>query len=220
MEMITTAPSATLTVAGVSIPSVSLMQGGNGYLSGTVYSYALQRVLTSRFAMMQSSTASRVMTVTLTPGAPPVEVVGTLQPVDGGGYTIRAFQITQGLCDPSALQEQLTEEEAQKSSLENQLITLQDSLYGAELADVTVCSAAFTNAVNSLTWQIAAAGLLGDLALAAELTAELYTLKHTPFVCDPAGVANLTSVLQSTESELALAELAISATLQELSACK
>ena len=127
--------------------------------------------------------------------------------------------VRHSLCDPGSLQASLTALDAQKSAIETQLVALESSIEGAELGDATVCDAAWKSAVAALTFEGAAAAILGDLALEAELTSKLETVKQSPGVCDPGGVATLTSVLRLAESELATVDLGIEAVLQQLESC-
>jgi hypothetical protein len=223
-EVVTVAPSATLTIDGLSTSGVSFTsftRRSNGYIVGTVDGVGLKRSLSKAFRQ-QDGRATRPLILRLTPapGAPPVVMVGILQPADDGtSLSLRAVPVGNGPCDPTSLKDSLTELNAQKSAIETRLLALESSIVGAELADAAVCSHAFKSAVDTLTLEIAAAAFLGDFPLVAELTGRLYALNHNPFDCDPAGVATLTSVLQSAESQLATVDLAIRAVLEELRAC-
>jgi hypothetical protein len=223
MDGFAVAPTATLAVEGVSstmYTPVSLTQTSDGILRGTV---ALKRTVSFSPLVARAATAAttgvEVLWFTPAPGAAPVEMVGMVQPSDGGTLALRAYPVGLSLCDPTSLQNSLTSLTAEKQQIESQLSALENSILGAELASAASCQAAYTNAINALTLEVPAAALLGDVALQSTLTGELDGLTLSPHVCDATGLNALASADQLAESELALVDVAIKAVLVELQAC-
>lgn len=218
-ETIAIAPTATLTIDGTttSLTPLNLSQTSDGVIVGTV---VVKRTV-SRIARADSAVTSGALVLWLTPaaGAPPLVMVGTLQPSDLG-MTVRAYPIQHGLCDPDSLTESLTSLRSEKSQILGEISALENALIAAELADGAACQAAFENAVDALTLEIPAAALLGDLALQAELTSQLDALKLRPQVCDSAGVDALHAALALVISRLALVDVAIQDLLVESKNCQ